>query len=272
LDNTNGTPASAVLFGAATSGILPGVQGVAATDQLAGSANVANPMQIGGFESAQILVPWPGIVRQATAGNLSQSDDAVPMYAGGEGKESDVLLTSFGIAVPLPAIDEDRPPLADVFVLNGPGFATDGEVLSLREESLADRPAEVAGVTMPFAPLTNGGPVRAAQLAGGAFPHDGTVVGAGLSSFSMMREEVFVPDHLDGLAWSHGSSFEAVEPAMAPPSQSKEQDDQAKEGHAQSSLFFVLPAFGVWLGSKNDTTRSSRRRQTDRGKCAGEGG
>ncbi len=58
---------------------------------------------------------------------LAIRDGRVDVFASGEGRESAVLLTSFGI--PAPAPGGPPPSLSDFFLVNGPGFAVTLEVL-----------------------------------------------------------------------------------------------------------------------------------------------
>src|SRR5262249_23561715 len=47
-----------------------------------------------------------------------------------EGQEAPFLLTSFGIPVPAILVSESPPPLADIFIVNGPGFTTGLDLVS----------------------------------------------------------------------------------------------------------------------------------------------
>jgi hypothetical protein len=61
---------------------------------------------------------------------LSGLDSLLEVFVAEEGQESAFLLTSFGIAVPALVGVESGLPLADVFVVNGPGFATGIDVVA----------------------------------------------------------------------------------------------------------------------------------------------
>jgi hypothetical protein len=61
---------------------------------------------------------------------LAGSKDGLDVYVVEEGREAAVLLTTFGIAVPAASNPRQVPALADVFVVNGPGFAIGVDVLS----------------------------------------------------------------------------------------------------------------------------------------------
>src|SRR5262249_35240729 len=85
------------------------------------------------------------------------------VYVSDEGTESAVLLTSF--AVPIPAsVNTARPrPIAEVFVLQGPGFSTALDIPSILEPSEAQVPeglgqlAEADIRALMVAPLLVGG-------------------------------------------------------------------------------------------------------------------
>jgi hypothetical protein len=59
------------------------------------------------------------------------------LYVTDEGREAAILLTSFGIPLPSTTVGDQRPPLQDVFLVNGPGFATGLDILATRSD--ADR-------------------------------------------------------------------------------------------------------------------------------------
>src|SRR5205823_3022724 len=67
-------------------------------------------------------------VPHPTALALSDEGDRLDVYLAEEGQESALLLTSFGIAVPV-EMSGPLPPLPDVFVVNGPGLPTGLDIL-----------------------------------------------------------------------------------------------------------------------------------------------
>jgi hypothetical protein len=71
-------------------------------------------------------------VPHPTAIALAASAEGEDVYVVDDSRESAVLLTSFGIAVPLPRQEGQRPTLTDLFVVNGPGFATGVDIFSPR--------------------------------------------------------------------------------------------------------------------------------------------
>jgi hypothetical protein len=75
---------------------------------------------------------------------LAPSAERLDVYVVGDDQESAVLLTSFGIAVPLPRPEGQHPPLTDLFVVNGPGFPTGVDLPSPRVD-LPSLPAEFEG-------------------------------------------------------------------------------------------------------------------------------
>ncbi len=87
------------------------------------------------FTHADLLHP--------TALALATGDGVVDVYVTAEGRESAIHLTSFGIPVPVAGAAE--PSLADILLVNGPGFAValDILVLAATPESLAGERAEL---------------------------------------------------------------------------------------------------------------------------------
>jgi FG-GAP-like repeat len=99
--------------------------------------NAVSPLSA--ISTATAASTWPLRIRTQTTfpscwGAATPAGDEVNIYVVGEDQESAVLLTSFGIAVPAASSPPQAPPLTDVFVVNGPGFAAGIDVLSLPAE------------------------------------------------------------------------------------------------------------------------------------------
>src|SRR5262249_8672157 len=83
-------------------------------------------------------------VPHPTAVAVTGSEDVLQVYVTEEGQETVFLLTSFGIPIPAPTAAVQPIGLADVVLLNGPGFATDLSLVVLagvREEPGIELPA-----------------------------------------------------------------------------------------------------------------------------------
>jgi hypothetical protein len=138
-----------------------------------------------------------------------------------EGPELVLFLTSFGIAVPLARLGGPRPSLADVFVINGPGFLNgldlpmrQGEPEGHRLEVPAkkDTPPQPPPVTLNKR-LVSGG-FRANGVASGLT--ETSIDEAAWSGFQMILDDVFRPERLDGLPGKDDSSADAAQPATGP--------------------------------------------------------
>jgi hypothetical protein len=160
-----------------------------------------------------------------TAIVLAHLEDGLAVYVTGEGQESALLLTSFGMAIPLLHAEGERPPLADVFVVNGPGFTSGVDILSQRDDSPSRQPAvpgAKARQALPQDPPTPA--LEPPAFAGEAGAEAGVTPGAPIeesagNSFRMELEGIFRPDRLDGLPGRAGSRADPVEepPVEEPP-------------------------------------------------------
>jgi hypothetical protein len=89
--------------------------------------------------------------------------DSLQVYMVDEGKAAAVLLTSFAIPIPALATSAQPRPIADVFVLQGPGFSKALDIPSILETSGLQVPegqgrlSEVEITTLIVAPLLAGG-------------------------------------------------------------------------------------------------------------------
>jgi hypothetical protein len=258
--------------------LLDGVGGQSPTR--VGIVDEADPIQP--FSSDPI--PHPTIVAQ------SRSDDESANATTAEAGDPAVLLTSFGIAVPLGPLEGQRPPLADVFVVNGPGFATEVEVLSIPAESRGQREGILGrneGQFLLPAPSSavNERRVFGAEVNGVVPSADARADEAALNTFRMILDDIFRPDRLSGLPGKPGSLRgtaqpdtallpERKEPAQEAPPQNSEGEAQpnkplpestknSEKTEAQWSLV-VLIAFGLSLslhelqGQVAGRARSSR--------------
>ncbi|HJZ94453.1 MAG TPA: VCBS repeat-containing protein, partial [Gemmataceae bacterium] len=91
------------------------------------------------------------------------------LYFTDEGREAAILLTSFGIPLPSAIGGDQRPPLQDVFLVNGPGFATGLDIISLRGEPTAVESGESTGAGEGSEPTgkTSALPLASSTLVGG---------------------------------------------------------------------------------------------------------
>src|SRR5262249_1793208 len=90
-------------------------------------------------------------VPHPTALALSDEGDRLDVYVAEEGQESALLLTSFGIVVPV-EVRGPLPPLPDVFVVNGPGLPTGIDILDrVVVPDLPREGAEATGFTLAAA-------------------------------------------------------------------------------------------------------------------------
>jgi hypothetical protein len=191
---------------------------------------------IAGSDSAGLLLDsgdGPGLPQTFSSGSqalatvlgLSRTDDGPADGMPGAGPELSVLLSAFGIPVLLPGMEAPRPPLADVFVVNGPGFAAGMDMLAQPGGPEGGSSAQGTSVALPE------------ERAVGSAATDEAAV----NSFRRIVQDVFRPGHLDGLP---GRS-EAAQPDAGPPAAPKA-DDQEAAAPAQISesephLATVLP-------------------------------
>jgi hypothetical protein len=277
LGNGDGTFQSPVLNGGDDRGMSLGMLLAAETDGeefLFGGAEGSSRTSIGSYGQNLAQTLSLDSVSHSPASRAG-SDDELVVYGRGEGQELAVLLTSFGIAVPSAHIEAERLPLADVFVVNGPGFTTAVEVFSQHGESPLGRDDVVAGnkgeplSQIPFRSLKERSVFGSAEVDGVVLRDDASVDESALNSFQMILDDIFRPDRLDGLT---GSFFGTAQSGPEPLPQSSEQAGQApppsRDGEpqlpnvlpemmknsekTQADMFeLALLAFGLWMGPNN---------------------
>jgi hypothetical protein len=128
------TPVAAVsgdFTGNGTTDLLVANNSDGAVTLLLGGPDGLSPAET--FDRAD--VPHPTDLAVVSTGEVQE------VYVAEEGRESAVLLTSFGIPIPSAAGAEPRPSLAGVFVVNGPGFETGIDLPSPGPEAGGRRPA-----------------------------------------------------------------------------------------------------------------------------------
>ncbi len=139
-------------------------------------------------------------VPHPTALALATADGLLNVYVAGESRESALLLTSFGIAIPAPTLGEPHPRLADVFVVNGPGFENGVDILSTSDEPaiLPNGPPGTEGErTVSLAALSPDATALAAAVIALRGAEDGPAAGAGgvpagaAAGYLMGLEEAF---------------------------------------------------------------------------------
>jgi hypothetical protein len=206
----------------------------------------------------------------------------------GESPESAVLLTSFGVAIPLSQRDGQRKPLADVFVVNGPGFPTEAEVLSEPGESQGCR-EDVFGRQEGNSP-----PPLSSHLLGETHvgnpegvdgicpPANARVDESALNGFRILLDGLFRSPHLHGLPGRHGRLQGTPQQGDMSFGEPREREDRAPprtgEGTASltegllemtriaeeipvESLWVVLLAFGVAKGPRRAGLTDWRERK-----------
>jgi hypothetical protein len=244
LGNGDGTFQKAVPYAVARVGLPPDLlQGAGQGDAafMMGGAEGPNGTQVGGADGPN-LTPlfFSGSVSQPTAGAVSPSENELADSVVGNEHEWAVLLTSFGIAVPWPGREGLRPPLADIFMVNGPGFSTDVEVRAQDGNPVADR-EDVPG-SKADGPLaeTPSRPPKDRHAVGGAGADDAgrpapaAVDESALNSFRMALDAIFGPKRLDGLPGRAGRVLGAGQLGTAPLPASREPKDPASAPDCQA--------------------------------------
>jgi hypothetical protein len=187
---------------------------------------------------------------------FSPGEEELVVYLVGERQEWAAGLTFFGVAVPLARPEGAPAPLADLFLINGPGLTTGVDVLSPFGRSQGQREGTWGGSERGTLPPT--------------LPTQAPVDESALNSFRMALEEIFRPDHLGGLPGEPGGSFDPSPPGPVPLLGLGDPVDQAVppareaealQGKARSqrtshfgetpaeSFFALLLAFGPWRDS-----------------------
>jgi hypothetical protein len=244
LGNGNGTFQRSELVAVGQQAQPPITDRIAADDRegllIGGPAGLAI-RQIGGVDGSTPTFSFSSL-SQAAAISLSSSDGEPAVYSAGEGQESSVLLTSFGIAVPMARSEGQHSWLADVIVVNGPGFTTGVDVFAQRDESLSYCDDGLAGHEseplrqFPGILLSDRRGHAGAQIDRPVFPAPEQTDESALNSFRMVVDEVLGPSRLDGLPGR------AAQPRGAPPRTSNGQADQGKppdhQGAAQPDDVF----------------------------------
>jgi hypothetical protein len=237
--------------------------------------------QIGGGgapDSAQTVLS--GNIFQPLTSTISGSDDQLANRETRKQPESDILLTSFGIAVFSAGIERRRPLLADVFVINGPGFPAGVAVVTHREVPPGSGDGGVDdsdGEPFRGTPYVSGDPCR--TFAGSQLDE------SALRSLKMVLDDLFRPDGLHGLPGTTGGFFRTAQPGATRLPQPREQGEQASQqnmdedaqthssppemteslARTQAKSFLVaLLAFGARMGSEQNMNRrglAGERRQ-----------
>ncbi|HMC64572.1 MAG TPA: VCBS repeat-containing protein, partial [Gemmataceae bacterium] len=169
-------------------------------------------------------------VPHPTALALSLLGDSLRVFVNDEGTESAVLLTTFAMPIPATATTDERPPIADVFVLQGPGFSRALDVrvvpdLQVAEEVRPETAAELNAVA--FAPLL----VAGDHLPGDEQVAEQTAAEDDVNSFLLRQEE---------LLHRRNGTFEDDAPG------------------APASTELIDQAFGQWLPAALDATLVDR--------------
>jgi hypothetical protein len=234
----------------------------------------SRPESGGGFNRGQPFFVNGGPC--SAAGTVSVSEEEGAVDATGDEQDGAVLLTSFGIPVLLSRTEAPRLPLADVFVVNGPGFNVGVEVFAQTDESPGHRQDFMSSRESGALLQTPAIPPKELRLCprqdaeerAGAF--EAPIDESAASSFRMILDDLFRPDRLAGLPGRTGSSEGAAQPTSAPrpaskgpaewaPAQSPEnvtphndvlQEITMELEETQTGPLWVgLLLSGLWLGS-----------------------
>jgi hypothetical protein len=191
----------------------------------------------GGISLAQTYsradVPHP------TALALAVSNAALQLYVTDESRESAILLTSFGIPISFTDRDTQRRLLTDVFLVNGPGFASGLDLIAPSGE-----PVSGPGVEPATPSVEEGEP--AGQASGR--PAEGTplvatlLLGAGQDAAALIAD---TPGHPDPI-WT--DFVIGVDSALHPPAPEESEDTEVQGPvSVQGSLAAIDRVFRDWL-------------------------
>jgi hypothetical protein len=149
-------------------------------------------------------------VRHPTGLAVAVVGDTQQIYMVDEGKDAAVLLTSFAIPIPASATSAQPRPIADVFVLQGPGFSKALDIPSILETAGLQLPEGLGRLTeaeinaLVVAPLLIGGgdapPDGPPEAEQGNDDLDSFVIGQHASldlRRSVPAEKAIVPEFLD---------------------------------------------------------------------------
>jgi hypothetical protein len=164
--------------------------------------------------------------------------DARNVYGVEDGQASAVLLTSFGVVVPAASDHRQAPPLADISVVNGPGFAAALDILSMPGEaedalggvaqarSASVLPAIESALAFLLTPLSTGIAQEQASLT-----ERSAEVDPGLTDFMMGLDDAFRQLREEG---PPTGGERAPAPARPMP---EAVDPTAADGEAATALF-----------------------------------
>jgi hypothetical protein len=214
-------------------------------------------------EERQGGVAEPTLTQPFSGGNgphltgafLSHTENGLALDGGGDGQEPVVLPASLDMPAPLARSEGQRPPLADVLVVAGPGFTTEMELLSPWGEHRNGQGGSPL-LRPPSDAPPEGHVFRSSAVGGGPQSANGPMDEPASSAFRMDREDLLSPNRLDAVSGRHD--------AAAPPLGSTDQEEQtpppdrdAVPGPASASsresaagaFFCALLAFSLWLSS-----------------------
>jgi hypothetical protein len=171
-----------------------------------GGADQANGAQIPTADGPDpaLSEPLPSLTAVAAG---EHSDDDLGVRASAE--EPKELFSSLDVPVSLLQGEGQRPPLADVLVINGPGFTSDVKVLYQPQESqghqeLLSNPSNIAP------PGTRSTPMKV--VPSGEAPVDEPA----LKSFRLVLDDILRATHLNPQPGKTGKSSETVQPDPSP--------------------------------------------------------